>query len=86
MLLDMAQCGNIAGLTAEHTADMGATMLKVGALAKLGRTEPPFIVVDAVQLSRDNMVDVYKTAYLADLPQSVLDALNTSCTYAPLRQ
>lgn len=64
---------------------MGATMAKVGALAKIGKTLPPFITVDAVHVDRTNMVDVYKTAYRADLPQSVIDALKTTCTYAPLR-
>ncbi|MFI5254629.1 MAG: substrate-binding domain-containing protein [Candidatus Limnocylindrales bacterium] len=51
-LLDMIQGGNIHGLTAELTADLGATMVREAALAVLEKPVPAFTVVNALNVTR----------------------------------
>jgi ribose transport system substrate-binding protein len=51
-LLDIARGGNMYGLTAELTVEMGATMVREAALAMLGKPVPAFTVVNALNVTR----------------------------------
>ncbi len=65
---NMAKNGFIAGISSQRPYDQGAAEAKVGALALIGETTPPYVVVPPLAVNRDNLAQSYKTIYRKDLP------------------
>ena len=73
--LDLVEGGNIVGIAADEAYEIGRTMATEGAYGLLGKEAPPFVVVPAIEVTADNIVDAYRVSLAADPPQQVLDAL-----------
>lgn len=73
--LDLVEGGNIVGIAADEAYEIGRTMATEGAYGLLGKEAPPFVVVPAIEVTAENIVEAYRVSLAADPPQEVLDAL-----------
>ncbi|KQQ81121.1 substrate-binding domain-containing protein [Aureimonas sp. Leaf324] len=73
---NMAGKGFIAGISSQRPYDQGAAEAKVGALALIGETTPPYVVVPPLAVNRENLPASYKTIYRHDLPAEMSAALS----------
>ena len=73
--LDLVEGGNIVGIAADEAYEIGRTMATEGAYGLLGKAAPPFVVVPAIEVTADNIVEAYRVSLAAEPPQEVLDAL-----------
>ena len=73
--LDLVEGGNVVGIAADEAYDLGRTMAVEGAYGLLGKPAPAFVVVPAIAVTADNIVEAYRQSLAADPPQVVLDAL-----------
>lgn len=73
--LDMVKGGNVAALVADEAYDIGVTAARSAAAAMLGKTAPPFLVVDSLAVTRETVRQGWKTSLNRDVPKSIADAL-----------
>ena len=73
--LDLVEGGNIVGIAADEAYDLGRTMAVEGAYGLLGKPAPAFVVVPAIAVTADNIVEAYRQSLATDPPQVVLEAL-----------
>ena len=73
--LDLVEGGNIVGIAADEAYNLGRTMALEGAYGLLGKAAPAFVVVPAIGVTADNIVDAYRQSLAAEPPKEVLDAL-----------
>jgi ribose transport system substrate-binding protein len=73
--LDMAKGGNVASITVDEAYEIGRTMAAASGEAILGKSVPPFIVVPALTLTKDNLAQGWYQSMHREAPQSVKDAL-----------
>ena len=73
--LDMVEGGNVVGIAADEAYNLGRTMALEGAYGVLGKSAPAFVVVPAIGVTADNIVEGYRQSLADDPPQEVLDAL-----------
>lgn len=55
--LDMAQGGNVVGAAADLAYKLGETMAKMGAYGLLEKQAPPFVIVPAIKVTKENLVE-----------------------------
>ena len=73
--LDLVEGGNIVGIAADEAYALGRTMALEGAYGLLGKPAPPFVVVPAIKVTADNIVDAYRQSLATDPPAEVMQAL-----------
>lgn len=73
---NMAKNGFIAGISSQRPYDQGTAEAKIGALALIGETTPPYVVVPPLAVNRANLPASYKTIYRHDLPPEMAAALS----------
>jgi ribose transport system substrate-binding protein len=66
---------NYYGTAIEHTYDEGYGTVKAAVLARCGVDVPPFIVVPALAVNRDNLAQAWQEGFHQDAPAEVLAAL-----------
>jgi ribose transport system substrate-binding protein len=76
--LDMVEGGNTVGIVADLAYELGRTMAVEGAYGLLEKEAPPFTVVPAVKVTRDNVVEAWNESLAQDPPSQVMDALEGS--------
>jgi ribose transport system substrate-binding protein len=59
--LDMAQCGNMHGVSLDWPYLEGRVMADLAAKALLGQEVPPFVTVDAQSMTRDNLAETWQS-------------------------
>jgi len=69
------QGSNYYGTAIEHTYDEGANTVKAAVLKRCGVTVPPFIVVPALAVNRDNLAQAWQEGFHEDPPAEVKKAL-----------
>jgi ribose transport system substrate-binding protein len=74
--LDMVEGGNVAAVVADEAYDIGGTAARAAALGLLDQEVPPFLVVGALAVTRENVVEGWERSLRSAPPQSVLDALS----------
>ena len=84
--LDLVEGGNIVGIAADEAYALGRTMALEGAYGLLGKQAPPFVVVPAIAVTADNIVDAYRQSLASDPPAEVMQALGESVPMAPVTQ
>jgi ribose transport system substrate-binding protein len=72
--VEIASDGIIKGLGAQRPFDQGVTEAILAGYGLLGKTAPAYVALSALPVTRDNVLDAWKTVYHADPPQSLLDA------------
>jgi ribose transport system substrate-binding protein len=73
--IQLAKNELIVGLGAQRPYDQGVAEARLGALAKIGKTDLPiFVALGALPVSHDNVLEAWKTVYSVDAPASVSSA------------
>lgn len=75
LAIDMARGGQTAAMVVEGLHDDGVAMARAGALAKIGKKVPPFVVSDSTTVTKDNLVEGYQTSEHSDPSDKVMEAL-----------
>jgi ribose transport system substrate-binding protein len=73
--LEMAQGGLLYGVAADKPYLEGQIMVRLAALSLLGEETPPFVTVDVVKETRENIPEAWNESLNQDPPQEILDAL-----------
>jgi ribose transport system substrate-binding protein len=74
--MDMASNGNIKGLGSQRPFDQGITEAKLAAYALLKKTAPAYVTLDALPVTRDSLLDAWKSVYHQDAPADLVKAYN----------
>ncbi len=77
--LDMASCGNMAGVALDRPYQEGRTMALLAAHALLGNETPTFVTVPVQTETRENIEQVWTENVNAAPPQEILEALAAGC-------
>ncbi|EXX89429.1 sugar ABC transporter substrate-binding protein, partial [Paenibacillus darwinianus] len=72
--LDIASGGMIKGLGAQLPYDQGVAEAILAGYSLLGKEAPPYVAVPALAVTKDNILDAWKTVYQADAPKTIQDA------------
>jgi ribose transport system substrate-binding protein len=72
--LDMAQGGMIKGLGAQLPYDQGVAEAIIAGYSLIGKEAPAYVAVPALKVTKDNLLDSWKTVYHADAPNTIQDA------------
>jgi ribose transport system substrate-binding protein len=72
--IDMASDGVVKGLGAQRPFDQGATEAKLAAYALLDKKAPPYVAVNSLPVTRENLMEAWQTVYHAPAPSKVQDA------------
>lgn len=75
---NMAENGYIAAISAQVPYRNGITEARLGALALIGETVPPFVVIPPLKVTRENLAESYQTIYRTPLPDEMLKTLEAS--------
>lgn len=73
--LDMAKGGNVHGKVADLPFQIGQTMARLAAYKLLGKEAPPFVTVDLVKVTKENLVEGWQQSLRRDPPEDVMKAL-----------
>lgn len=73
--LDMVKGGNIAALVADEAYTIGVTAARAAAGSLVGKSAPPFLVVDSLAVTRDTVKEGWKKSLNKDVPASIAEAL-----------
>ncbi len=72
--IDMAKGGPIAGLGAQRPFDQGVTEAKLAGYGLLGKKASPYVAVNALPVTPDNLDDAWQQVYHQPLPGKVAEA------------
>ena len=70
----MASREYVTGLGAQRPYDQGITEAKLAAYALLGKPAPPYVALDALPVTRDNVLQAWREVYHADPPPEVVES------------
>jgi ribose transport system substrate-binding protein len=69
--LSMAQGGVVKGIGALLPADQGIAEAILAAYSLLGKEVPPYVMAPGIGITKDNLLESWKTVYHADAPKAV---------------
>ena len=72
--IDMAQDGPIKGLGAQRPYDQGVTEATLAGYALLGKKAPPYVAVNALPVTPDDLESAWDAVYHQGLPPKVIEA------------
>ncbi|WP_214370693.1 substrate-binding domain-containing protein [Pseudonocardia sp. H11422] len=64
----------VTGLGAQRPFDQGVTEAKLAAYALLGKQAPPYVALDALPVTHDNVLDAWREVYRDDPPSEVTES------------
>ena len=64
----------VVGLGAQVPFDQGVTEARLGAMALLGKTPPPYVALSAVPVDHTNVLEAWKQVYHEDAPKDIQDS------------
>lgn len=73
--LDMAQGGYVSGKAVDLPYDAGRVTALEGAYGVLGKQAPPFTMVPAIEVTKENLLQAYQTSFHIEAPDQVKKAL-----------
>jgi ribose transport system substrate-binding protein len=73
--VNIAQNGLIIGLGAQLPYHQGVAEAILGAYSLLGKQTPPYVALPPLKVTRDNLLDAWKTVYRQDAPKEIQDAM-----------
>jgi ribose transport system substrate-binding protein len=71
LALDMVKGGNVAAIVADEAYQIGVTAARAAALGLLGEKVAPFLVVDALAVTKDNVKEGWNQSLHRDPPPSL---------------
>ncbi|MDQ1005477.1 ribose transport system substrate-binding protein [Neobacillus niacini] len=72
--LEIAKDGLIKGLGAQLPYDQGVAEAILAGYSLLGKGTPAYVAVPALKVTKDNILDSWKTVYQTDAPQIIQDS------------
>jgi ribose transport system substrate-binding protein len=72
--LEIARGGVVYGLGAQRPFDQGVTEAKLAAYGLLGKEAPPYVALNALPVTRENVLDAWETVYHAAPPAELVEA------------
>lgn len=74
--LDMISGGNFAAIVADEAYNIGVTAARAAAAnAANGKSAPPFLVVDSLAVTKDNILDGWKQSLSKKAPATIVNSL-----------
>jgi ribose transport system substrate-binding protein len=73
--VEMARNGLIKGLGAQLPYDQGVTEALLAGYGLLGKPAPAYVALPALPVTRDNLLDAWKTVYRNEAPASIRDRM-----------
>lgn len=74
--IDMARGGFVKGLGAQRPFDQGVTEAKLAGYGLLGKKAPDFVALNALPVTKDNLLDAWKTVYRTDATAKIKGSMN----------
>ena len=74
--VEIAKDGIVKGLGAQRPFDQGVTEAILAGYALLGETAPAYVVLNALPVTRENVLEAWKTVYHQDPPMELQAAMN----------
>jgi len=71
--LDMAQGGNVVGIAADLAYMLGYTKAMCGVYGVLGKEAPPFVIVPAIKVTKENLVEGWRESLGIDPPKEIME-------------
>jgi len=72
--IDMARGGSVKGVAAQRPYDHGITEALLAGYALLGETPPADVIFDGLTVTRENVLDAWKTIYRQEPPADLRTA------------
>jgi ribose transport system substrate-binding protein len=73
--IEMAQNGVVKGVGAQRPYDQGVTEALLAGYGLLGKPAPPYVALAALPVTRENLLDAWKTIYRTDAPVSIKERM-----------
>jgi ribose transport system substrate-binding protein len=73
--VEMAGNGLVKGLGAQLPYDQGVTEALLAGYGLLGKTAPAYVALPALPVTRENLLDAWKTVYHTEAPASIKDGM-----------
>jgi ribose transport system substrate-binding protein len=73
--VDMAGNGLVKGLGAQLPYDQGVTEAQLAGYGLLGKPAPAYVALPALPVTRENLLDAWKTVYHTEAPASIKDRM-----------
>jgi len=73
--VDMAQNGFIKGVGAQLPFDQGVTEALLAGYGLLGKPAPAYVALPALPVTRENLIDAWRTVYHTGVPASITDRM-----------
>jgi ribose transport system substrate-binding protein len=73
--VDMAANRLIKGVGAQRPYDQGVTEAILAGYALLGKPAPPYVALPALPVTRENLLEAWKTVYHRDAPSSIRERM-----------
>jgi ribose transport system substrate-binding protein len=73
--VEMARKGLVKGLGAQRPYDQGVIEAHLAGYGLLGKPAPAYVALPALPVTRDNLVDAWKTVYHSEAPASVTERM-----------
>jgi len=74
--INMAQGGFIKGLGAQRPFDQGVAEATLAGYGLLGKKAPAFVALPALPVSKDNLLDAWKTVYRTEATDNIQRSMN----------
>jgi ribose transport system substrate-binding protein len=71
----MVKDGNVAALIADEAYSIGVTLARATAGSLVGKQAEPFVVVDAITVTKDTVKEGWKKSLNADVPTTIEQAM-----------
>jgi ribose transport system substrate-binding protein len=78
--VDMARDGLVKGVGAQLPYDQGVTEALLAGYGLLGKPAPAYVALPALPVTRQNLVDAWKTVYHTDAPASIQDSMKQTAS------
>jgi ribose transport system substrate-binding protein len=72
--IDMAKGGPVKGIAAQRPFDQGVTEAKLAGYSLIGKKAPPYVAVNALPVTSQNLAEAWQTVYHQGLPPKVVEA------------
>ena len=72
--LDIAKGGLVYGLGAQRPFDQGVNEARLAAYGLLGKEAPPYVALNALPVTQDNILEAWEIVYHAPPPAELVEA------------
>lgn len=81
--MDLASGGLLVGIGAQQPWEQGVAQATAAILSLIGREPPTWVALPALPVTRDTVVDAYRTAWRREPPTALIEAIGRSSAQRP---